>query len=209
MALVDLAATGEDNVLTPEERETQMREEMTYRDQQLLRLQNEVLDLEDFSQSVSLTEFTLDDFRMDLLNYLDQHQRALEAAPSGIYAVVPGKGGAVEPGIIFCLEQGDGELQGEDSKTVNPLQPYFLVYVTQGGEVRYTFSQPKRILELFRDLCAGQRRPYEELCRLFDGATENGSNIAVFRRVRTLKPLLSNGFSRLICPSPAQTPLYG
>ncbi|MGL5033134.1 MAG: C-terminal helicase domain-containing protein, partial [Microcystaceae cyanobacterium] len=107
MALVDITATGEDNVLTIAEQEVQIQAEMTYRDEQLLRLQNEILDLEDFDQTVSLTDFSLDDFRMDLFNYLDQHQEALANAPMGIYCVVPASPGDanIQPGLIFCLQQ--------------------------------------------------------------------------------------------------------
>lgn len=184
MALVDITATGEDNVLAIADQEAQVREEMTYRDQQLLRLQNEVLDLEDFEQTVSLTDFSLDDFRMDLLNYLNQNQEALANAPMGIYGVVPAPPShpQIQPGLIFCLRQRGEEqerVKEEAVKRVNPLQPYFLVYVLTNGTVRYTFTQPKSILQIFQDLCASQTKPYEDLCRLFDRRTENGVNMAV------------------------------
>ncbi|MFM7382559.1 MAG: C-terminal helicase domain-containing protein, partial [Microcystaceae cyanobacterium] len=181
MALVDITATGEDNVLVIADQEAQVREEMTYRDQQLLRLQNEVLDLEDFEQTVSLTDFSLDDFRMDLLNYLNQHQEALAQAPKGIYGVVPNPPGhpQIQPGLIFCLRHRADSTGDDAVKQVNPLQPYFLVYILTDGTVRYTFTQPKQILKIFQELCAGKDKPYEDLCRLFDRRTENGVNMAV------------------------------
>ena len=60
---------------------------------------------------------------------------------------------------------------------MNPLQPYFLVYVRDDGIVRYTFAQPKQILEIYRLLCAGKATPHEALCKLFDQDTHNGSDM--------------------------------
>jgi hypothetical protein len=173
MALVDITATGEDNLLDVEELQDLFSEEISYRDQQLLRLKDEVLDIEDFNETVSLTEFTLDDFRIDLLNYLQQNRQALEDAPLGLYAVVPPHQNydVIQSGIIFCLEQ-TGNTSGNEQ--VNPLQPYFLVYVRDDGNVRYTFAQPKQILEIYRLLCSGKTQPYEDLCRLFNQKTRNG-----------------------------------
>ena len=176
MALVDITATGEDNLLDIEELQNLFQEEIGYRDKQLLRLKDEILDIEDFSESVSLTEFTLDDFRIDLLNYLQQNRQALEESPLGLYAVVPPHPDyeVIKPGIIFCLEQ-KGNTTGNEQ--VNPLQPYFLVYVWTTGEVRYTFAQPKQILEIYRLLCAGKSQPYQDLCHLFNQKTDNGCSM--------------------------------
>lgn len=176
MALVDITATGEDNLLDGEELENLLTEEMSYRDRQLLRLKDEVLDLEDFDETVSLTEFTLDDFRIDLLNYLQRNRRALEEAPLGLYAVVPPLPGydAIQPGIIFCLQQTEIP---EESDRVNPLDPYFLVYIRDTGDIRYTFAQPKQILEIFRLLCSGKTTPDDALCHLWNLETDNGSKM--------------------------------
>jgi len=89
MALVDIAATQGDNLLEPEGIQELLEEDLKYRDRQLLRLKDEVLDLEDFNESVALNEFTLDDFRIDLMNYIETHRKTLEDAPFGLYTVVP------------------------------------------------------------------------------------------------------------------------
>src|SRR5215467_3523929 len=98
---------------------------------------------------ISLTEFTLDDFRQDLLNYLEANRRLLENAPLGLYAVVPPDPAhqAIAPGVIFCLRQlsATRSIDAKDTSstaTVNPLQPHFLVYVRDDGNVRFTFAQP-------------------------------------------------------------------
>jgi len=183
MALVDVTATGEDNLLE-EDLTRAIEGDLKYRDRQLLRLQEEVLDLEDLNESVDFTDFTLDDFRIDLSKYLEGNRDALREAPLGLYAVVPPEVSAesayrkvVEPGIIFCLRQ---KSEAKASETVNPLQPYFLVYIRSDGEVRYRFTQPKQILDIYRELCAGRTTPYEDFCRLFDRQTQQGADMSAY-----------------------------
>jgi hypothetical protein len=179
MALVDIAATFEDNLLKPEEIQELIHEDLRYRDKQLLRLREEVLDLEDFSESVALTEFTLDDFRIELAKYIEANRKLLEDAPLGLYAVVPPhpEHQVIAPGVVFCLKQ-KGEVTGGD--TVNPLQPYYLVYVRDDGTVRFSFAQPKQILEIYRLLCSGQAAACEQLGRLFDTETNNGADMKLY-----------------------------
>ena len=175
MALVDLAATADDNLLNVEELEDLITEDLKYRDRQLKRLREEVLDLEDFTESVTLTDFTLDDFRAELTRYIEANRQALHDAPLGLFAVVPPHPDfpVIQPGVIFCLRQAGGGR----SDTVNPLQPYFLVYVLDDGMVRFTFTHPKQILEILRALCAGKTQPYDDLCRLFDQQTQGGADM--------------------------------
>ena len=182
MALVDIAATLEENLLKPEELQDLIKDDLRYRDRQLLRLKDEVLDLEDLDDSVSLTEFTLDDFRIELLKYLEANRSLLEGAPLGLYTCVPPHPDmkAIAPGVIFCLRQGaakDSKPSSEAEQT-NPLRPYFLVYVLDDGNVRFGFMHPKQILGIYRDLCAGKSNPHENLCNLFDRETGNGSNMS-------------------------------
>ena len=179
MALADMAGTFEDNLLEAKEIKELIESDLKYRDKQLLRLKDEVLDLEDFTESVTLTEFTLDDFRMELAKYIESNRKLLQDAPLGLYAVVPTNSEypIIAPGVIFCLKQKGDCL---DNKTVNPLQPYFLVYVRENKEVRLTFAQPKQILEIYQLLCAGCTVPYEELCNLFDRQTNNGFDMSLY-----------------------------
>jgi hypothetical protein len=176
MALVDIAATFEDNLLKNEEIEEIIHEDMRYRDKQLLKLREEVLDLEDFSESVALNEFTLDDFRIELSKYIEANRKLLEEAPLGLYAVVPPspEHQVIAPGVVFCLKQKGNAKSGD---TVNPLQPYYLVYVRDDGVVRFSFAQPKQILEIYRLVCNGKAAAYERLCQLFDTETNNGADM--------------------------------
>ncbi|HUX88148.1 MAG TPA: helicase-related protein, partial [Chloroflexota bacterium] len=184
MALVDISTTADDNLLQSAPLEELIGEELRYRDRQLRRLQREILDMDELNEDgVTLTEFTLDDFRQDLLNYLEANRALLENAPLGLYAVVPPDPAqpVIAPGVIFCLRQipsasslASAKDQGSP-ETINPLQPHFLVYVRDDGNVRFTFAQPKQILEIQRLLCAGRGAPYDTLCQLFDQETNNGN----------------------------------
>jgi SNF2 family DNA or RNA helicase len=182
MALVDISATFDDNLLKTDEIEELIHEDMRYRDKQLLKLREEVLDLEDFSESVALNEFTLDDFRIELSKYIEANRKLLEDAPLGLYSVVPPhpEHQVIAPGVIFCLMQ-KGEAKSGD--TVNPLQPYYLVYVRDDGTVRFTFAQPKQILEIYRLLCSGKAAAYEQLSELFDTETNNGADMKLYNKL--------------------------
>jgi hypothetical protein len=185
MALVDITTTADDNLLQSAPVEELISDELRFRDRQLKRLQNEILDMDELNEDgISLTEFTLDDFRQDLLNYLEANRRLLENAPLGLYAVVPPDPAhqAIAPGVIFCLRQlsvtrSMEEKDASSPATVNPLQPHFLVYVRDDGNVRFTFAQPKQILEIYRLLAAGRSTPCKALCQLFDRETDNGSKM--------------------------------
>ncbi len=191
MALVDVTATGEDNVLETGQIEDLIKEDLKFRNKQLKKLRDEVLDLEELDESISLTDFTLDDFRIELMNYLKNNEQKLREAPFGLYAVVPALSGThaslidlskysaseqeiIKPGVVFCLKQ-KGDTTGNDQ--VNPLQPYFLVYIREDGTVRFNYTHPKQILEMYRLLCQGKNAPFESLCALFDEETGQGQNM--------------------------------
>ena len=181
MALVDLTATGEDNILNTEQIQDIVSEDLKYRNRQLKQLQEEVLDLEDLDNAVSITDFSLDDFRMELTRFLEQNRKLLAQSPLGLYAIVPiphneslseSQREIVKPGIIFCLKSlRDGEGSGQ----VNPLSPYYLAYVRNDGTVRYNFTSARQILELYRLLCQGKSETHKKLCELFNEETAGGT----------------------------------
>lgn len=184
MALVDLSATQEDNLLENEQVEELISKDMLFRNKQLKRMQDEILDLEDFDDNVTLADFSLDEFRIDLLQFLESRRAELEAAKPGLYAVVPSKEDQPigQPGVIFCLRhRKQTPQQGKDSseaaKQINPLGRYYLIYLHDDGTVRLTFAQPKQALNLFRDLAAGLPTAQEKLCDLFDAKTVNGGDM--------------------------------
>ena len=200
MALVDLAATQTDNLLDTTQLEDLIKDDLLFRDRQLKRLKDEVLDLEDLDDSVSLTDFSLDEFRQDLLNFLQAHKDELEHAPLGLYAVVPPAVNIpmAQPGVIYCLRQKTPAASAT-SERINPLAPHYLVYVQATGEVRLGFVQAKTVLNLFRELALGKTEPYAELCRLFDRQTEQGADMRSYTRLieRAVESITSSFQQRL------------
>ena len=192
MAMVDLAASGADNLLDPDQLEALVNEELTYREKQLIRLRDEIIDLEEMDDNVSLSEFTLDDFRVELMNYLENNRKILEEAPFGLYAVTPTLDGAknaelfdknwheiVKPGVIFCLRHKNPP-QEKRSSNVNPLGRYYLMYIRDDGTVRFSFTQAKNALSMFQKLSAGKAEPYKALCDLFDDETAGGTDMSKY-----------------------------
>jgi SNF2 family DNA or RNA helicase len=188
MALVDLTATQADNLLDPGQVEDLIKDDLIFRDRQLKRFKDEILDFEDIDDTVSLTDFSLDEFRLDLLRYLEGNREELEDAGEGLYAVVPKKHDlfvACQPGVLFCLRHRseskmDSNMAGDEAGTtqLNPLSPYYLVYIHDDGTVRFTFTQPKESLLLLRDLAASEPGAFEKLCDLFDQSTQNGLDMS-------------------------------
>lgn len=194
MALVDITATGEDNILNTEQIEELIDGDLKYRRKQLKKLRDEVLDLEDMNESISLTDFTLDDFRIELHNFLEKNRKKLEDAPFGLYAVIPSlsienskyldiskftkdEQEIIKPGVVFCLKQ-KGDTSGNEE--VNPLQPFFLVYIRDDGNVRFNYTNAKHILEIYRLMCQGKTEPFHELCRLFNNETNQGQEMGKY-----------------------------
>jgi SNF2 family DNA or RNA helicase len=188
MALVDLSATQTDNLLDPGQLEDLIKEDLLFRDRQLKRFKDEILDLEDLDDSISLTDFSLDEFRLDLLRYLEANRTELEEAGDGLYAVVPPKADlfvSARPGAIFLLRHrvaadkaGDTSIKPSDSTKLNPLSPYYLVYIHDDGTVRFSFAQPKESMLLLRDLASGEPAAFERLCDVFDQHTKDGADMA-------------------------------
>ena len=181
MALVDLTASSEDNLLNTEQVDDLIASNLNYRNKQLKKLQEEILDLEDMNEEgITLADFSLDDFRQDLLAYLNAHEKLLRESPSGLYAVVPTRADVpqCQPGVIFCLRQGDRDGVGGDKSKINPLRPHFLLYILDSGDVRLSFVQPKATLQLFRELAAGKSTAHARLCDQFEASTANGSDMS-------------------------------
>ncbi len=168
MVAADLAGTGDDNVLTTDSGD------VAYRREQLRRLQDEVVELEDVRTGVSITDLGLNEFRTDLLAYLRDH-RDLAAAPKGMHAVVPAQPEVgLIPGLIFVLRNTAAD---ERINRGNQLHPYYLVYLDNDGNVVADHTQVKKVLDLMRLACRGRHDPVSDLCAAFNAATDDGSDM--------------------------------
>ena len=171
MMIADVTATGDDNVLSAQSND------VSYRKEQLRRLQEEVIEMEDLKTGVSITDLGLNDFRMDLLNYVKANGD-MTGIPSGMHAVVPAAPDrGLLPGVIFTLRNLN---QGVNINQQNRLHPYYLVYIGQDGEVITNHTEVKSLLDLVRSACKGQGQPIPAIYQLFNQVTEDGRNMQVY-----------------------------
>ena len=186
MALVNLTATGDDDLLSLTEKETESMEQVwTHRDEQLRRMQTDILDFEDIEEQLNLNQFTLDDFRAQLLDYLRQNEAKLRDAPLGLYAVTAplthdGLPVNIKPGVIFCLKQTGEAADNEEGRKLNPIHPYYLIHISDESKVSIGFTNPKRILERFSRLCVEKKQHDQDLCNWFNEETDNGNDMTIY-----------------------------
>lgn len=183
MIIADVTATGDDNPLDSK------ANDVSYRREQLRRLQEEVIEMEDLKTGISITDLGLNDFRMDLVNYVKAHGD-LAILPNGMHAVVPAapERGLV-PGVIFALRNRN---DGVNINQQNRLHPYYLVYVAQDGNVVVNHTDAKRLLDLARSACKDRTEPIPEAYLPFNRATHDG------RRMDVYSALLQKGIQSMI-----------
>ena len=159
-----LTATGDDNLLSPEE-----KDDLEYRKQQLERLKEDVVDLEEMNSGVSIMDLGLNEFRMDLLDYMNSNHD-VEHTPFGLHAVV--RGNAQTPaGTIFVLKN---RTAGVNIDHKNQLHPFYMVYIRDDGEVQVDHLHPKDLLDKMRMICKQATTPDVKLCHEFNKETRDG-----------------------------------
>ena len=174
MIIADVSATGDDNVLSAE------ANDLAFRKAQLQRLQDEVIDLEDVKTGISITDLGLNDFRMDLVNYVKANGN-LDGAPKGMHAVIPAdleKG--LPPGVIFVLRNTDN---GVNVNQQNRLHPYYLIYIDVNGEVLINHLEVKKILDLLRAACKDRSAAIAALYEPFNRETQDGRRMSAYSRL--------------------------
>ena len=173
MVMLDMSATGEENVIT----DSDSMNDLEHRKKQLKQLQDQVVDLEDISGGISITDLTFNDFKMDLVNYMKNNKEILEKAPTGTYAIAKSNIEEAEKGVIFCLKQVNKDIKPSEYNTLNP---YFLVYVKENGEVLLNFIQSKKILDIYKKVCIGEKELYPALIAEFNKETNNAKDMSKF-----------------------------
>jgi len=178
MVLLDISATGEENLI--EQQSGNPMNDLEYRRKQLIKLQDTVIDMEDLSTGVSITDLTLSDFRIDLAQYLKEHPGKLETQPLGAYAVTTSLDSEIASGVIFCLQACESpghKAQAERVPSDYPLAPYFLVHVSDDGIVLLPYLQAKRILDCLKRLALGRELPDDAAYARFDKTTKHGEDM--------------------------------
>lgn len=163
-----LTSTGDDNPISPEE-----KGDLEYRKQQLKKLQNEVVDIEDMSDGISIMDLGLNDFRMDLIEYNKTHE-GIEKLPHGLHTIVPADKDDPE-GIIFVLKNVNEEVNVDHQ---NRIHPFYMVYVGVDGEIVCDYLNPKTMLDTIRKLSKGKIEPIKELCNRFNKETKDGKDMS-------------------------------
>lgn len=174
MVMLDLSATGEDDLLTSESKD------LEYRKKQLKQLQNEVLDIEEMQGGISITDLTLDDFIMSLDRFMKANPNVLEKYPTGVYAVTDITKKIqeeCEKGVIFCLKQ---KKSIDSQENATSLYPYYLVYVKEDGDIHIKNTNPKKILDIYKSLCETKSQPLEDLVKQFNKETKNGNDMSKY-----------------------------
>lgn len=182
MKIVDMTATGDDNLLSEEE-----KTDLEYRKAQLKRLQEEVVDIEDMSSGISIMDLGLNEFRLDLLEYI-KHHPDIDKTPFGLHSVAAASEDT-PAGVIYVLKNHSNSVNIDNQ---NRLHPFYMVYISNDGKVICDHLSPKQMLDKMRFLCKGKTEPIPELYRQFNKETRDGRNMSA------LSKLLGDAISSII-----------
>ena len=179
MVLLDISATGEENLIQTDSGDPM--NDLEYRRKQLFKLQDAVIDMEDLSSGVSITDLTLTDFRIDLAEYLKTNPDKLQNIPFGASAVTTSNDADIPPGLILCLRaEGANAMKAMDPGY--PLAPHYLVHMGDDGAVLLPHTQAKRILDRLKRLALGRELPDTVACAQFDKQTRSGEDMQALQQ---------------------------
>lgn len=167
MKITIMSSTGDDNLINADE-----KGDLEYRKQQLKRLQEEVVDIEDMSTGISIMDLGLNEFRLDLLEYIKSHGD-IDTKPKGLHAVVQSSE-ELPQGVIFVLKNINNSVNIDDQ---NRIHPFYMVYIGMDGEIICDYLNPKQLLDDIRLLCRGKQEPILELCQTFNEETNDGKDM--------------------------------
>lgn len=170
MKITVMTATGDDDLINAEE-----KSDLEYRAQQLKRLQEEVVDIEEMQSGVSIMDLGLNEFRLDLLEYMKQHDD-VEHTPHGMHAVVAATED-MPAGVIYVLKNRSNDVNID---SVNRLHPFYMVYISENGEVICDHLSPKDLLDKMRLICKDKHEPDLQLCRTFNRETRDGRDMSMY-----------------------------
>lgn len=168
MRISVMTSTGDDDLINSEE-----KGDLEYRRQQLKKLQEEVVDIEDMSTGISIMDLGLNEFRLDLLEYLKTHDD-MDTKPKGMHAVVSSDKDLPD-GVIFVLKNINNNINADNR---NRIHPFYMVYIGANGEIICDYLNPKKMLDDIRLLCRGKKQPIKELCDRFNGETDDGRDMS-------------------------------
>lgn len=167
MKISIMSSTGDDDLINAEE-----KGDLEYRKQQLKRLQEEVVDIEDMSTGISIMDLGLNEFRLNLLEYIKTHGD-MDTKPKGLHAVVQSSE-ELPQGVIFVLKNVNNSVNIDYQ---NRIHPFYMVYIGMDGEIICDYLNPKQLLNDIRLLCRGKKEPIVDLCQKFNEETNDGKDM--------------------------------
>lgn len=167
MKISIMSSTGDDDLINAEE-----KGDLEYRKQQLKRLQEEVVDIEDMSTGISIMDLGLNEFRLNLLEYIKTHGN-MDTKPKGLHAVVQSSE-ELPQGVIFVLKNVNNSVNIDNQ---NRIHPFYMVYIGMDGEIICDYLNPKQLLDDIRLLCRGKKEPIVDLCQKFNEETNDGKDM--------------------------------
>jgi hypothetical protein len=178
MQMLDVSATGDDNII---DETTGQKQDLEYRKRQLKQLQTKVLDLEDIEGGISITDLTFNDFKVDADRLSISERDELNKMPKGIFSITESNLEDAPKGIIFCLKDLvtiEGDLYYN-----NAIFPYNLCYINEDGNIFIPANNPKRCLDYFKKLCLGKNEVLPLLIASFDKETKAGKNMDAYAQL--------------------------
>lgn len=182
MKISVMTSTGDDDLINPEE-----KGDLEYRKQQLKKLQDEVVDIEEMSTGISIMDLGLNEFRLDLLEYIKDHED-LKKKPFGLHSVIPATDELPE-GVIFVLKNRNNEINIDNQ---NRIHPFYMVYIDTNGEIICDYLNPKKLLDTMRFSCKGKSEPIKAVYKKFNDETKDG------REMKKVSALLSKAITSII-----------
>lgn len=173
MKIVDMTSTGDDNIIDENE-----KADLEYRKSQLQKLREEVVDLEEMNGGISITDLGLNEFHLDLLDYVKKHPD-IENAPLGLHSVVQATK-ENPPGVIYVLKNRVKDVNVDKR---NPIHPFYMVYITDDGNIVCNHLNPKKLLDEMRLLCRNQAEPIAGVYRLFNKETRDGRDMKKYSKL--------------------------
>lgn len=171
MVMLNVSATGEDDILNPNFNKEM--NDLKFRKNQLQQLQKDVVDLEEVSGAISITDLTFNDFKSDLQNALNKYESSLNSAPLGMYAVVnSNEFENISSGVILVLKENVNQIND------GSLLPYIVIFIDMDGKVRIKHTQPQKVLSLFKKLSLGNEKVNDDAVRLFYDETDGGRDMS-------------------------------
>lgn len=166
MTTMNLVSTGDEDVLTPE------MNDFNFRRRQLERLKDEVIDIEDANDNISLTDLNMNEYLNELSEYI-QNVPEIKKVPKGVYSVTDGE----NAGVLFCFKHRN---DANKPKSDSSLYPYYLIYMRNNGEVLFGNGQAREVVKQFRKLCYGKSKPVMELFQKFFVRTNNAKDMQFY-----------------------------